>query len=167
MTAEPAAEPRARAPSEAPRAPAAPARRRLPHRRLTETRQVVHRSPDGREAPLSVSIGYDPAEPARPREVFSAAGYRSGADLEFVVQDLCVIVSLLLQHGVDPQEIGRSLSVSYGPDAAAHHGSLAGTVVAELLVPPRWAMPEGAEAEDGCADEAAPHPIRKGGRPDG
>ena len=165
MTAETTAEPRAHPPSEAPHAPAAPARRHLPHRRLTETRQVVHRSPDGRETPLSVSIGYDPAEPARPREVFYDAGYRSGADLEFVVQDLCVIVSLLLQHGVDPREIGRSLSVSYGADDTAHHGSLAGTVVAEFLVPPQWATPE--EAEEGRAGEAAAHPIRKEGRPDG
>ena len=117
----------------------APARRRLPDRRLTETRRVVHRTPDGRETPVSVSIGYDPAEPARPREVFYDAGYRSGADLEFAVQDLCVVLSLLLQHGVDPREIGRSLSVSWGPDDAPHHGSLAGTVAAELLVPPAWA----------------------------
>ena len=117
----------------------APARRRLPDRRLTETRLVVHRTPDGRATPISVSIGYDPAEPTRPREVFYDAGYRSGADLEFAVQDLCVVLSLLLQHGVEPREIGRSMSVSYGPDEAPHHGSLAGTVVAELMVPPQWA----------------------------
>ena len=165
MTVETTAEPRAHAPSEAPRAPTAPARRRLPHRRLTETRQVVHRSPDGRETPLSVSIGYDPVEPARPREVFYDAGYRSGADLEFVVQDLCVIVSLLLQHGVDPQEIGRSLSVSYGADDTARHGSLAGTIVAELLMPPQWVTSDG--VEEGRGGEAAAHPIRKGGHADG
>ena len=126
---------------------AEPRRRRLPDRRLTETRQVVHRTPDGRETVVSVSIGYDPAEPAQPREVFYDAGYRSGADLEFAVQDLCVIVSLLLQHGIDPSEIGRSLSVSYGPDDAPHHGSLAGTIVAELMVPPTWA--EAASAMEG------------------
>ncbi len=115
---------------------AVPSRHRLPNRRLTETRRVVHRTPDGRETPVSVSIGYDPASPARPREVFYDAGYQSGADLEFAVQDLCVVLSLLLQHGVDPREIGRSLSVSYGPDEAPHHGSLAGTIAAELTAPP-------------------------------
>lgn len=135
-------------------APVAPdgraaSRRRLPNRRLTETRHVVHRAPDGRETPVSVSIGYDPADPIRPREVFYDAGHRSGADLEFAVQDLCVVLSLLLQHGVPASEIGRSLSVSYGPDDSPHHGSLAGTIAAELLVPPGWAE---------AAERAAAHP---------
>ena len=148
-------EPPARPSQDADRAPVPP-RRRLPDRRPSETRLVVHRTPDGRETPLSVSIGYDPAEPTRPREVFYDAGYRSGADLEFVVQDLCVIVSLLLQHGVDPREIGRSLSVSYGPDEAPHHGSLAGTVAAELLVPPVWAEPVDEESKGSMEQEDAP-----------
>ena len=135
----------------------APARRhRLPDRRLTETRHVVHRTPDGRATPVSVSIGYDPAEPARPREVFYDAGYRSGADLEFAVQDLCVVLSLLLQHGVEAREIGRSLSVSYGPDDDAHHGSLAGTIAAELLVPPQWAAAVDEEVEAFPEREGAP-----------
>ncbi len=137
---------------------AAPVRRRLPDRRLVETRHVVHRTPDGRETPLAVSIGYDPAEPARPREVFYDAGCRSGADLEFAVQDLCVVLSLLLQHGVEAREIGRSLSVSHGPDDTAHHGSLAGTITAELAVPPGWAVPEKDEDD---RDEGAPRPGRE------
>ena len=31
--------------------------------------------------------------------------------------------------------------MSYGPDETPHHGSLAGTIAAELLVPPVWAEP--------------------------
>ena len=108
-----------------------------------------------------MSIGYDPAEPARPREVFYDAGYRSGADLEFAVQDLCVVLSLLLQHGVEAREIGRSLSVSWGPDDAPHHGSLAGTITAELTVPPQWALPD--EGEEVGRGEDVPHPICEGG----
>ena len=149
-------EPRTHAPATLCEPASVPPRRRLPDRRLTETRRVVHTTPDGRETVVSVSIGYDPAEPLRPREVFYDAGYRSGADLEFVVQDLCVIVSLLLQHGVDPREIGRSLSVSYGPDEAPHHGSLAGTVAAELLVPPVWAEPVDEESKGSMEQEDAP-----------
>ena len=89
-----------------------PPRRRLPHRRLTETRRGAHATSDGRETVVSVSIGYDPLDPPRPREVFCDAGTRSDAALEFADQDLCVIVSPPPQHGVDPREIGRSLSVS-------------------------------------------------------
>ena len=143
----------------APATSVAPARRRLPDRRLTETRRVAHHTPNGRETPVSVSIGYDPAEPARPREVFYDAGCRSGADLELAVQDLCVVLSLLLQHGVDPREIGRPPSVSWGADDSPHHGSLAGTIAAELLVPPAWAE-TALEAATG-RHEAGPHPIRK------
>ncbi len=153
-------EPRMTDSKSAPGTAPVPTRRRLPDRRLTETRHVVHRTPDGRETTVSVSIGYDPAEPACPREVFYDAGYRSGADLEFAVQNLCVVFSLLLQHWIEGREIGQSLSVTYGPNEAPHHGSLAGTIVAEHTVPPQWAVPEGAHAGD--RGDAAPDPIRKG-----
>ena len=89
--------------------------------------------------------------------MFYDAGYRSGADLEFAVQDLCVVLSLLLQHGVEAREIGRSLSVSHGPDEAPRHGSLAGTIAAELTVPPGWA-----EAAEDEGDDA---PMEREGSP--
>ena len=52
-----------------------------PHR--DPTRRARH--PHGRETVVSVSIGHDPLDPLRPREMFPDAGHRSGADLEFVV----------------------------------------------------------------------------------
>ncbi|MGR3484275.1 MAG: TSCPD domain-containing protein [Paracoccaceae bacterium] len=114
-------------------------RQRPPPRRPCETRAIAHRRADGSEARIAVTIGYDPVGGTRPVEVFYDGGYRSGSDLEFVVQDLCVIVSLLLQHGVGPEAIGRSLSLREEPDGTHAPGSLAGTIVAELSVPPAWA----------------------------
>lgn len=113
-------------------------RTRLPDRRLSETRRIEHVRADGGRARVFITIGYDPADPLRPREVFYDEGYRSGSDLEYLVQDLCVIVSLLLQHGTPPEDIARSLSRREGAEGEAH-GSLAGTIVAELGVPPGWA----------------------------
>ena len=53
--------------------------------------------------PSSFPCGYAIEDPLRPVEVFYAEGFRSGADLEFLTQDACVLVSLLLQHGVPPR----------------------------------------------------------------
>ncbi len=75
-------------------------------------------------------------DPLRPREVFCDAGFRSGTDLEFLVQDAAVLISLLLQHGLAPSEIGRSLS-ALGDGGA---GSVIGSIVAGIAVPPQWAQ---------------------------
>lgn len=82
------------------------ARHALPTRRLTET--IKLESTDGQTVYLSV--GYDPKERLRPREVFYAGGFRSGSQLEFQVQDACVLLSLLLQHGHRPADIVKSLA---------------------------------------------------------
>ena len=110
------------------------ARDRLPDRRLSETRRIAHRSGDGRETHVFVTIGYAASDPGRPREVFYDAGFRSGADLAFLVQDAAVLVSLLLQHGVSPERIGRSLAAS----AEGGPASLIGAMAAELADPPQW-----------------------------
>ncbi|WP_171182354.1 hypothetical protein, partial [Ruegeria sp. HKCCD8929] len=81
-------------------------RKNLPHRRFTETRRIS--IPRGQTVHLSV--GYDPKNPARPREVFYSGGLKSGSDLEYHMQDMCVLISLLLQHDMDPADIARSLS---------------------------------------------------------
>lgn len=59
---------------------------------------------------VHLTIGYDPQDSARPREVFYAAGFRSGSQMEFELQDACVLISLLLQHGHMSKDIGQSLS---------------------------------------------------------
>lgn len=105
----------------------------LPNRRLTETRKI--RTTDGHT--IHLSIGFDPADPTRPREVFYAAGFRSGSQLEFQVQDACVLISLLLQHGHRPEDIVKSLAREEQPDGSTAYASIVGLVAAELAtVPP-------------------------------
>lgn len=115
-----------------------PSRRTPPARRLTETRRVEHVRSDGVVTPILVSVGYAETDPLRPVEVFYAEGFRSGADLEFLTQDACVLVSLLLQHGVPPERIAGSMSLREDPDGRHLPGSLAGTIAAELARPPAW-----------------------------
>jgi len=109
-----------------------------PPRRLTETRRVEHIRSDGTAIRILVSVGYADDDPLRPIEVFYAEGFRSGADLEFLMQDACVLISILLQHGVSPERIAASMSAREEPDGRLTPGSLAGTIATELMMPPVW-----------------------------
>lgn len=104
-------------------------RHNLPSRRLTETRKIT--TQDGHN--IHLSVGYDPKENGRPREVFYSAGFKSGSQLEFLVQDACVMFSLLLQHGLRPEDVAKSLSRSEQPDGAMTYASIVGLIVAELI----------------------------------
>ena len=101
----------------------------MPPRRLTETRKV--RTPDGHT--IHLSIGYDPNDDGRPREVFYSAGFKSGSQLEFQIQDACVMLSLLLQHGHRPEEIAKSLARVEQPDGTMTYASISGLIVDELV----------------------------------
>ena len=103
-------------------------RHNLPKRRLTETRRIE--TPDGHTVHLSV--GYDPHEVGRPREVFYSAGFKSGSALEFQIQDACVLISILLQHGHLPEEIAKSLARTERPGGAIAYTSIIGLIADEL-----------------------------------
>ena len=101
----------------------------LPKRRLTETRRIV--TPEGHT--IHLSVGYDPNEDGRPREVFYSAGFKSGSALEFQIQDACVLISLLLQHGHRPADIAKSLSRAERPDGSIAYASIIGLIADELV----------------------------------
>lgn len=103
-------------------------RHKLPTRRLTETRRVTTR--DGHT--IYLSVGFDPKDPTRPREIFYSAGYRSGSALEFQIQDDCVMISLLLQHGLLPADIAKSLARAEQPDGSMAYASIVGLILEEL-----------------------------------
>ena len=103
----------------------------LPSRRLTQTRKIT--TGDGHT--VFLSLGFDPTEDGRPREVFYSAGFRSGSQLEFLVQDACVLISLLLQHGHRADDIKKSLARVEGHDGKITYASLIGLVADELTRP--------------------------------
>jgi hypothetical protein len=81
--------------------PVAPARARLPNRRLNITDVAVWR---GRTWMLC--IGFDRA--GRAREVF-IDGNKTGSEFEGLLDDACVLLSILLQTGVPSGDVGRHL----------------------------------------------------------
>ena len=126
-------------------------RSRLPNRRLSENRKLVR---GGQTIYLTVGYGPDGLEP---KEVFYADGYRSGSDMEALVSDLCIALSVFLQHeGVTVASLRKSMGQTFdlrtGDPMPA---SILGFILEELSRPPEWAdaavHPEG--AEPGYADE--------------
>ena len=76
-------------------------RARLPERRPNETIDLAFA---GRR--FAVTVGFYPN--GRPGEVFTS-GVKVGSDLDAILADACVAVSLLLQHGVEPAALARAM----------------------------------------------------------
>lgn len=81
----------------------------------------------GGEHVFHVSIGTDP-ETKQVCEVFYADGQQYGTSLQALIQDACILISLLLQHGATLPDIGRSLSTVpvLGVEVP---GSIAGAII--------------------------------------
>ncbi len=95
-------------------------RERLPSRRPAETADIIF---SGQR--FTVAIGFYPD--GRPGEVF-AKGARIGSDLDALLDDACIALSLLLQHGIDP----RHLAATVGRLGDHQPASLIGAVADRL-----------------------------------
>ena len=95
-------------------------RQRLPNRRPNKTLDLEF---DGHL--FQVTIGY--SLDGEPKEVF-CHGAKAGSALDFLLDDACVILSLLLQHGSPPEQLHHSM----GKFEDGNHASIIGAVV-ELL----------------------------------
>ena len=119
-------------------------RKPLNSRRPSEARRIEWISPlnpDGWPQKIYVTIGYDEADALTPREIFYDAGYKSGSDMETLLRDLCITLSVLLQHdGVDLNVFMSSISreVNMRTDQA-EMGSIVGVLLKELNTPHQWA----------------------------
>ena len=107
-------------------------RRRLPARRPSETRRLAWAGQT-----IHVTVGYDTGS-LEPREIFYSGGYRSGSDMEALVSDLCVFLSVWLQQeGVTAEtmrkSMGQALDVRTGEPMPA---SILGLLLDELARPP-------------------------------
>lgn len=93
-------------------------RTRLPNRRPSETTTVGH---DGRD--YAVTIGIDPAS-GIVRELF-AGDTQIGSAMDAILNDACVALSLLLQHGVEPAALAHSMGrIDNGSKPASVIGAL-------------------------------------------
>ena len=76
-------------------------RERLPNRRPSETETIEHGG-----ARFDVTAGF--YLDGRPGEVF-AGGAKSGSELDGLLDDSAILSSLLLQHGVEPAALARTV----------------------------------------------------------
>lgn len=110
--------------------PRRPFRERLPARRRSVTSTVVlrFRAPgDGAHAPASehtfhVAVGFYPD--GRPAEVFVKAAQHLDSAIAFLVEDVAVLVSNLIQLGMTLEKIQASI---------ARPGDMAASIVAALI----------------------------------
>lgn len=82
----------------------APERERLPHRRPNTTVPV---EAGGIEA--YATLGFNDA--GRPLEIFlrPRPGVKAGSPVEFLIDDIAVILSIAIQHGLSPDALAGSL----------------------------------------------------------
>lgn len=102
-------------------------RRRLPDRRPSITADLIH---DGRA--YAVSLGFDPAD-AWLGEVF-AHGAKVGSNMDGILDDACIALSLLLQHGVEPLALALTMGrLGDGATPASIIGALTDVLAREKL----------------------------------
>ena len=91
-------------------------RQRLPNRRPNESVDVEFEG-----ACYTVTIGY--RHDGTPAEVF-CHGARGGSAMDRLLDDACVALSLLLQHGVDPVALTHSMGRLQNGVAASIIGAM-------------------------------------------
>lgn len=94
----------------------------MPPRRIADTRELVFG-----DMRFTVSVGVYPD--GHPGEVF-ARGAKAGSQLDGLVDDACIVVSRLLQHGEPPGTLVRCLGRD-GDAPASVIGAIA-DLVAEI-----------------------------------
>ena len=97
-------------------------RTRLPHRRPAETTALDY---DGTR--YMVTIGFYPD--GRPGEVFTH-GARSGSSMDALLADACVVVSCLIQHGAEPNDLSASMGRLGNTEPASIIGAVIDIVAA-------------------------------------
>ncbi len=93
-------------------------RQRLPNRRPNETVAVAH---DG--CSYAVTLGFDPTT-GEVREIFSH-GAKVGSAMDGILDDTCILLSIMLQHGVQPSSfVGSMGKLGHGGEPASIIGRL-------------------------------------------
>ncbi len=124
-------------------------RQRLPNRRYSETRKLFWK-----DRTIYLTVGYGP-DGLEPKEVFYSEGYKSGSDMATLVSDLCIALSVMLQHeGVTVASLNKSMGETFDVlTGEPMPASILGVLLEELSRPPEWA--DAITALEGGAGAAA------------
>ena len=75
----------------------------------------------------AVTLGFNPAT-GEVREIFTQG--KVGSDMDAIITDISIILSILLQHGVDPSSfVGSMGKLGLGGEPASVIGRLVGLLV--------------------------------------
>ena len=88
----------------------------LPNRRAAMTVGIEHSSQQ-----FTVTIGFYPD--GRPGEVFTH-GIKTGSSLDALLADACVLLSILMQHGVGADELASSMGCHGSSEPASVIGAV-------------------------------------------
>ncbi len=103
-------------------------RQRLPARRPSETETIEHGN-----AQFKVTVGFFPD--GRVGEVF-AGGAKSGSELDGLLDDSAILISLLLQHGVEPGALARTMGrLGDGTEPASIIGAIVDLLAEQVPEP--------------------------------
>jgi hypothetical protein len=91
-------------------------RDRLPNRRRNRTVGIVFGN-----CPYDVTIGTYPG--ARLGEIF-VHGAKVGSTMDLLLDDIAVVLSIALQHGLDPKNLAASMGRFYNGEPASIVGAL-------------------------------------------
>jgi hypothetical protein len=109
-------------------------RKRLPTRRPNETVKVEINS-----MTYFLTLGYDP-DTGRICEVFGSAR-KASSDLDYLVADACVVISIALQSGVEASDMLRSMHfepVIGDPAMTRKPASLIGLICSQIIAAEGW-----------------------------
>ncbi|WP_419738599.1 hypothetical protein [Ruegeria sp.] len=136
-----------------------PGRTPLPDRRPGETRKLTWAGQS-----VFVTIGYG-ADHMTPLEIFYDSGYRSGSDMEALVSDLCIALSVMLQHeGVTAASLARSMSRAFDLRTGAEKpASILGLLLEEIERPPAWSADLANRMREEKAQVSDPDPDHQDG----
>ena len=100
-------------------------RQRLPNRRPSFTTQLIYE-----DNVYSATLGFDVAHD-RIAEVFTH-GAKVGSGMDRILDDACVALSLLLQHGIEPVALASSMGrLGDGTSPGSIIGALADLIARE------------------------------------
>lgn len=109
-----------------------PTRQPLRDRRANVTQAVAWQSPSGPDTKLIVTFGLD--RQGKVKEAF-CSGFRAGTDICALANDACVMMSLLLQSGMDIADVsaacGEDKPVEDKTPGAGPPASLLGAIARE------------------------------------
>jgi hypothetical protein len=104
-------------------------RTQLPNRRPNTTIDLEHKG-----LTFNVSVGFDP-DTGAPMEVFGSTS-KAGSDFAVLLSDACVILSIALQHGIQPSELSKTMQwapVVGMADKVSEPASVIGAILVALV----------------------------------